>query len=206
MAKRMRRWNLGGLGGVAALLLCHSSASAAPTVAQVLAFAPRQPGIEMNTPSADQVAGCKVSLVKGKKGSGWMLSDAAGTPLRRFYDSNDDNKIDTWSYYKDGVEVYREVDSNFNGKPDQYRWFNAAGSRWGVDSNEDGHIDSWKSISREEAGQEVLQAVGAGDYARLQALLMTEAEIKMLELSDEEAQKVRDSVKAAQAKFDEAAA
>src|SRR5262249_610120 len=100
----------------------------------------------------------------------------------------------------------REVDSNFNGKPDQYRWFNAGGSRWGVDGNEDGRIDSWKAISREEAGHEVLQAVATGNYARLQALLLTEAEIKILELPDEEAQKLRDWIKAAHAKCDEAVA
>src|SRR5688500_11377507 len=205
MAKRNRRWFWAGLGG-AAFLTCHGSAPAAPTVAQVLAFAPRQAGVECTTPTADQQANCKVNLVKGKKGSGWMLADVAGTPLRRFYDSNDDNKIDTWSYYKDGAEVYREVDSNFNGKPDQYRWFHTAGSRWGVDANEDGRVDSWKAITREEAGQEVLQAVAAADYARLQALLLTEAEVKLLELSEDEAKKLRDSVKAARAKFDEAAA
>ena len=47
----------------------------------------------------------------------------------------------------DGIEVYRDVDSNFNGKADEYRWLGTAGSRWGIDDNEDGRIDSWKTIS-----------------------------------------------------------
>ena len=70
--------------------------------------------------------------------------------LRRFVDTNDDNVVDQWSYYKDGLEVYRDIDSTFNGKADQYRWFNTGGSRWAIDANEDGVIDSWKSISAEE--------------------------------------------------------
>lgn len=204
MAQLSRRWFWAGLGGVA-FLTSQGSITAAPTVAQVLAFAPRQAGVECTTPTAEQQAACKVNLVKGKKGSGWMLADAGGTPVRRFYDSNDDNKIDTWSYYKDGAEVYREIDTDFNAKPDQYRWFNTAGSRWGVDANEDGKIDSWKAISREEASQEILQAVTTGDYGRLQALLLTEAEVKQLEVSAEEAKKLQEGVKAAQAKFEEVA-
>ena len=47
-------------------------------------------------------------------------------PLRRYYSSKGTG-IDIWSYYKDGLEVFREIDSNFNGKKDQYRWLNGAG-------------------------------------------------------------------------------
>ena len=56
--------------------------------------------------------------------------------LRKFVDTNDDNVVDQWSYYKDGVEVYRDIDSNYNGKADQYRWFHTGGSRWGLDPKE----------------------------------------------------------------------
>ena len=70
----------------------------------------------------------------------WAGSSKAPTAsiLRKFVDTNDDNIVDQWSYYKDGLEVYRDIDSNFNGKADQYRWFHTGGSRWGVDTNEDG--------------------------------------------------------------------
>jgi hypothetical protein len=205
MANRTRWWRWAGLGG-AAFLSWSGSAGAAPTPAQILAFAPRQPGVECTTPTAEQQTGCKVSLLKEKKGSGWVMTDASGQTLRKFYDSNSDNKIDIWSYYKDGIEVYREVDSNFNGKPDQYRWLNTAGTRWGIDVNEDGRIDSWKMISPEEVSQEVLQAVATGDYSRIQAVLMTEAEIKALELTPAEAEKMRESLKKVQARFNEMAA
>ncbi len=205
MAKRTRWWGLAGLGG-AAFLAWSGSAHAAPTPAQILAFTPHQTGIECSTPNAEQQKSCKVTLLKDRKGSGWLMTDGAGQPLRRFYDSNSDNKIDVWSYFKDGVEVYREMDSNFNGKPDQYRWLNSAGTRWGIDVNEDGRIDSWKMISPEEVSQEVLQAVASGDYSRIQAVLMTEAEIKALELAPAEAQKMRASLKQAQTRFNEMAA
>ena len=206
MARRTRlgwaKW------GGAAALLCWGGAApvgAAPTPAQVLNFKPRQPGVECTNPSPEQQKGCKVELVKSGRGSGWLLSDASG-PIRRFFDSDGDNKIDTWSYYKDGVEVYREIDSNRNGKPDQYRWLNAGGMKWGLDQDEDGKIDTWKALSPEEASQEVLQAVAANDYRRLQALLLTEAEARALALDAAEAKRLRTSLAQAKAKFDAAVA
>ena len=179
MAKHMRRLGWGSLGTTATLLAwgAAGSAPAAPTAAQILSFSPHQPGIDCTTPAADQVKNCKVGLIKGRKGSGWLMTDATGNSVRRFYDSNDDNKIDVWCYYKDGIEVYREVDSNFNGKPDQYRWLHTAGSRWGVDINEDGRIDSWKVISPEEVSQEILRAVATQNLARLQALVIQDSEL-----------------------------
>src|SRR4051794_16271460 len=208
MAIRTRRWGWARLGGAAALLGWGGAltAWADPTVPQMLAFKPSQANLDITTPTQQQFAACKVELVKGKaKGSGWELKDANGT-VRRFLDTNDDNRIDQWSYYKDGVEVYREIDTNGDGKADQYRWLNAGGSRWAVDANQDGVIDGWKVISPEEVSQEVLAAVTSGDFAKIQALLITEAEIKALDLQGAEAKRVRDALAAAQKKFDETCA
>src|SRR5262245_11738331 len=96
MAKRMRRWGLKSLGTTAALLAwgAAGSAAAAPTAAQILGFRPHQPGIDYTTPPADQVKNCKVNLIKGRKGSGWLMTDAAGNPIRRFYDTNGDDRVD----------------------------------------------------------------------------------------------------------------
>jgi hypothetical protein len=182
--------------------------AAAPTVQQMLQYKPRQDGFAYSTPSPDAEAGCKVDLVKGKAaGSGWQLKDDKGNVLRLFFDTNGDNKIDVWSYYKDGVEVYREIDSTLSaGKPDQYRWINGAGSKWGVDPEHDGHIKSWKVISPEEVSQEILQAVSKNDVARYQALLMTEQDLKSLELPTDTANRIRESVKGVPAKFGEVVA
>src|SRR5262249_30555005 len=155
--------------------------------------------------TAQEQSGCTVKLVKGPgKASGWMLLDPKGQPLRRFFDTNGDGKIDVWSYFRDGVEVYREIDTNFNGKPDQYRWLNSGGSRWGVEENKgrpEYHIDTWKAITPEEVSQEVLQAIITKDYARLARLLISDADIKALELPAAEASRLAELRKGAQAKF-----
>ncbi|MGH7222727.1 MAG: thioredoxin-like domain-containing protein [Gemmataceae bacterium] len=178
-------------------------ATAAPTVAQMLTFKPRQEGVVCTTPAADKHVGCKVELLKAARGSGWVLKDEEGNLLRRFFDSNGDNRIDVWAYYKDGAEVYAEIDTTFSGKPDQYRWFNAGGCKWGVDENKDGRIDSWKVISPEEVSQEILAALISHEFARLQPLLLTEAELKMLDLPNDQASRVREQLKAAAEKFQE---
>ena len=107
--------------------------------------------------------------------------------VRAFFDSNGDRKIDVYSYYLDGVEVYREIDSNFDEKIDQYRWLNSGGSRWGIDVNQDGKIDTWKQISAEEVGVEVVNALVFKDFTRMQALMCTEAEVKAVENAAEAA-------------------
>lgn len=192
---------------VGCLLLCAAPAGAAPSVGQMLNFAPRQKDVVYSTPTTAEQDKCKVELIKGQnKGSGWLLRDPNGQPLRVFFDTNGDNKIDVWSYYKDGVEVYREIDSTFTGKPDQYRWLNAGGMKWGIDEARDGRIKAWKAISAEEVSQEVLQALIAKDYTRLEALLITDGDIKALELPAEQANRLRELRKGAAAKFQDTAA
>jgi hypothetical protein len=183
-----------------------SPAWGAPSVADILGFRPRQQGVAISTPTEAEQKDCKVELVKARTGSGWVLKDGAGNILRRFYDSNGDNRIDVWSFYKDGVEVYREIDTTFNGKPDQYRWLNAGGSKWGIDQDKDGVIDTWKVISPEEVSQEVLRALVNKNPAALQALLITEAEIKSLELPADQVTALQEAHKNFNAKFQAAVA
>src|SRR6266851_826968 len=146
-----------------------------PTPQQMLNLKPKQEGVAYTIPEADKVATCKVEKVTGRKGSGWILKDADGKTLRLFFDTNADDKVDVWSYYRDGVEVYRETDTNFTGKPDQYRWLNAGGAKFGIDEAKDFHVKHWKVISPEEVSQEILAALANHDFARLQALMLTEA-------------------------------
>jgi thiol-disulfide isomerase/thioredoxin len=190
-------------------LFLGSTAFAAnlPTVKQMLSYQPKQEGVPFTTPTQQEESACKVEFIKGQRqGSGYVLRDARGLPLRRFYNTKfvsveDKTKMDLWSYYKDGVEVYREWAAK-NGEPaDNFRWMNANGSKWGVDTNGDGKIDAWKMISAEEVSQEVLQAVATNDLARLQALFLNDAEIKALELSAAEASRITELRKGVAAKF-----
>lgn len=195
-----------GAGLLAGCVLAWGSATTgytAPAAADILRFRPKQEGVTITTPAAPEQAACTVELVKGSKpgSSGWLVSDARKLPLRKFFDTNGDKQIDVYSYYLDGVEVYREIDSNFDTKTDHYRWLGTQGIRWGIDVNQDGKIDTWKTISAEEVGQEVVLAYATKDFARLQALWITEAEIKALDLPASETARLAEQQKQAYAKF-----
>jgi hypothetical protein len=172
-------------------------------IAKILAYKPHQEGVAYTIPTPQQQAGLKLELVTGSQpgSNGWLLVDAQGQPLRRFFDTDGDKQIDVWSYYLDGVEVYREIDTKHAKKPDQYRWLNSAGTKWGIDSNDDGKIDSWKMISAEEVSQEILQAVITKDFARFLALWITDAEMKSLDLPAAEITRIQTQQKQAAKKF-----
>jgi hypothetical protein len=167
----------------------------------MLSFRPHQNGIAYSTPTAQEQEACKVELVSGNRAgtSGWLLRDGKGLPLRRFFDANGTGKVDTYAYYLEGVEVYREI--AVNGKIEQYRWVNAGGMKWGVDTDHDGKIDYWKMISAEEVTQEILQAVMNKDFQRLQALWITDADMKVLDLPAAESARLRSLRDQAEAKF-----
>ncbi len=192
-------------GLVGGLLLWAAAAPtwAAPTVAQILQFKPRQDNVGYATPTPDDQKTCEVKLISGSRpgSSGWVLFDAKKQPLRRFFDVNGDKKIDIWSYFKDGVEVYREIDTNNDDRPDQFRWLNSGGMKWGADTNGDGKIDFWKQIAAEEVAEEVFQAVAHNDFHRLQALFITEAELRALKLPEAQASRVRTMLKQAPERF-----
>jgi hypothetical protein len=197
------RVSAGLLGGC--LLLWGGVAQAAPppSAEVILKYRPRQDTALYSTPAPQEVASCKVEAVKGQeKGAGWMLRDPRGQPLRRFYDSRYDGRsrtsIDTWSYYHDGVETYREQEE---GEQMHYRWLNAGGMKWGIDLNKDGRIDTWRAISAEEVSQEIVRAVVRKDFARLQALLITDAEISALGLPEAHAKRISTLRAGAEAKF-----
>ncbi len=114
-----------------------------------------------------------------------MLLDAKKQPLRRFFDSTGRGNVDMWSYFKDGVEVYREFDSTHKGVANNFRWLNAGGMKWGVgtvDARGKAVINAWRMISAEEAGFEAYQAVAKQDFARLHVLFITAEEMQSMKL------------------------
>lgn len=174
---------------------------AAPTAEQALQLQPIQPNVDYERPTADQIAQCTVTAEKVGGATGWVVSGPAGQRLRVFLDTNNDKKVDLWAYYKDGVEVYRDIDSDFNGKADQYRWLGTGGTRWGLDQDEDGHIDQWKMISAEEVSAELVEAIKDADVDRFKALLPTPEELRELGLTGERAKEVAEKIESGPATF-----
>lgn len=174
----------------AALIATPAPAAARPSAAQALELKPLQAGVDYETPKADQVEKCTIQPEAKAGVSGWIVLNPTGQPLRRFLDSNGDNKVDMWCYYKDGIEVYRDLDTDFDGKTDQYRWLATGGTRWGLDPDQDGRINSWKCISAEELTAEVVAAMKDKDAERFQRLLPTAQEIESLGLGEKQRQEL----------------
>jgi thiol-disulfide isomerase/thioredoxin len=171
-----------------------SAQGAAPTVEQALQLAPIQKDVEFDQPTAQERAKCTISPQKVGSYVGWVVEGPDGATLRQYLDTNGDNVVDRWSYFKDGLEVYRDIDADFDGKADQYRWFHTAGSRWAVDKDQDGRIDSWKAISAEEVTAEVVAALALRDGERFARLVLTDSELKSLGLGPAKAKQVAEKI------------
>lgn len=190
----------------AGLLAVGSSAIAqSPTAAQALSLKPLQKDANYETVPSDRVAKCTVSDIDKEGENGWEVTGPDGSMLRRFVDTNGDKKIDLWSYYNFGVEAYRDIDADFNGKADQYRWLGNTGTRWGLDRDEDGRIDAWKRISAEEVSAEVVAALRDADARRFVRLLATPSELQSLGLGEAKLAELEMKAKLAASDFAELA-
>jgi len=162
---------------IASLVLLQGSVLyAQATAATVLGgYRPTQL-VEIETPDKAEWDKCKIDIVKIGKGSGYVVTGPQGQVLRRFIDLDGNETVDQYRYYKDGLEVYREIDTSGDKKKvniEQIRWFNTGGTRWGVDANKDGVIEQWKIISAEEVSMEAVRALVTGDAKILRPLLAT---------------------------------
>ncbi|HJZ59644.1 MAG TPA: hypothetical protein VKE74_32165, partial [Gemmataceae bacterium] len=172
------------------------------TVEKAFETKPRQPGVTVTTPPADQLGRYRIEPIpdKNKPGSnlGYVVRDEQNRPVRQFvsYDSKSFNIV---AFYIDGVEAYREVYPPAPGEPFQFRWLGPNGGKWGIDRDRDGRIDEWGVISPEELSQELLQAVITRDAKRLESLLVTKENLDALGLPAAEAARIKDrAAKAAQ--------
>lgn len=179
-------------------LLASPLLAAPPTAQQALELNPIQKDADYDRPTGKETEGCKIKAEEANGSVGWTVLSAEGQVLRRFIDTNGDNKVDQWRYFQSGIEVYRDIDANFNGKADQYRWLGTAGLRWGLDDNEDGQIDRWKMISAEEVTAEVVDGLRQRDMTRIVRLLPAEAEIDGLGLGAELTKEIKERVQATQ--------
>lgn len=156
-------------------------AGAAPTAEQLLGFRPTQKGVEYEAPSEPAaIAACKVESATNAKGAsiGWALRDGQGKLVCRFVDRDGNGKMDQWSYYQDGFEIYRDVDLNGDKSIDEARWMNSAGTR--VARIAGGKVTAWARISAEEASKVFVQALVSGDSDLLESVMATHAEVESL--------------------------
>jgi hypothetical protein len=189
------------LFAVTAKSLAAESLSSSQALAQGLTFKPIQPDVEYTIPTRDEAKQCTAQPEKEPKGTAWIVRNAKGQVLRRFADTNNDNTVDQWCYYLDGIEVYRDIDSNYNKDADQYRWFNTAGTRWGIDRNEDDRIDSWRTISPHEVAEQVVLAIKTRDAARFNLVLATSTELNELGLGKQRTDQLTAAVRTATERF-----
>lgn len=213
MRTPIQRWariaRHGRLIAAASLLAASSCLATAqaqsPTAAQALALSPLQKDAVYEQVPEELVAKCTVNDIEQEGQKGWEVIGPDGTLLRRFVDTNGDKSIDVWSYYNYGVEAYRDIDADFNKKADQYRWLGNAGTRWGLDRDEDGRIDAWKRISAEEVSAEVIAALRESDSRRFVSLLVTPGELASLGLGEAKTAEIEMKAKVAARDFAELA-
>jgi len=163
---------------VAACLAAPAVRAAQPTVDYALGLVPAQKNVDYDKPEAAEAKNCTIAMEKEGGVNAWVVRGPSGEVLRAFADTNGNRVVDRWSYYKDGNEVYRDIDSNHDTKVDQSRWLNAAGSRWAADDDGNGTLDTWKMLSAEEATAEIVEAVKNRDAAAFARLLPTKADLQ----------------------------
>src|SRR5262245_16495853 len=199
----IRRWTQVAALGLA--LSPQMAWAAKPTAVEALKLVPVQKDVDYDVPDAKEIETCTVDVETVGGITGWVVKTPGGQVLRRFLDTNGDNKVDQWCYFKDGIEIYRDIDGNFNNKADQYRWLGTAGTRWGLDDDENGRIDAWKVISAEEVTAEVVAALRDQDATRFQRLLFTSDELKSLGLSAKQIADLTERITASNKSFAETA-
>ena len=197
----MKRLLLLAICCVPGSLFSATAWAAAPTAEQALKLTPVQPGVDYDRPTPEQAARCKIIAKRIDGHMGWIVESPEGVILRKFVDTDDDKVVDQWSYYKDGLEVYRDIDSKHTGKVDQCRWFHTGGTRWGLDPEGTGTIQTWKQISPEEVTAEIVAAMATQDSQRFVRLVITPAELRSLGLGRARAESVAEKARKAVTNF-----
>jgi len=210
-ARGTRRWicvrRMPAAGIAAAIAFGAAAASAAaPSVEEALALEPKQKGVDYDRPAAGEAKRATMGQDKVDGVATLVVRGPAGEVLRAFADTNGNRVVDRWSYFKNGVEVYRDIDSDHDTKVDQSRWLNSGGSRWGVDTDGNGTLDAWKVLSAEEATAETVAALRDRDAAAFARLLPSKADLQAAGFEGQRLDELVARVERAAKRFPEVAA
>jgi thiol-disulfide isomerase/thioredoxin len=210
-ARGTRRWicvrRMPAAGIAAAIAFGAVTASAAaPSVEEALALEPKQKGVDYDRPAAGEAKRATMGQDKVDGVATLVVRGPAGEVLRAFADTNGNRVVDRWSYFKNGVEVYRDIDSDHDTKVDQSRWLNSGGSRWGVDTDGNGTLDAWKVLSAEEATAETVAALRDRDAAAFARLLPSKADLQAAGFEGQRLDELVARVERAAKRFPEVAA
>lgn len=171
------------------------------TPAQILRVAAFQPDVEVDTPgSAEEIEKCVVQEQPGTL----ILKDDTGKTLRVFM-SRGGATVNHMGYFRNGIEVYRQFNEK-GTRPNEFRWMNNAGTRWGIDEDEDRIIDRWKMISAEEVSQEVISAFVKKDAKIFTRLAPTTEELGVLGLDAQTQSRVQQKTRMMQQGFEKTSA
>jgi|GEM_PF-3559081 len=160
--------------------------------------APSQKGIEVDTLTEPEL---QTATLQEEGAKGYTLKNANGVTIRTLLDTDGDGQLDQWGFFKDGIEVYRDIHAD-GGQ--QMRWLNTGGTKWGIDTNKDGTIDSWKVISPEEVAEEVVFALASRDFNRFLRVALTAEDVKSLQCGQDLTQRLENNVKQQQQSFQQA--
>ena len=166
------------LAAASFLALSTLATGAEVTVKQLMDFHPSFRGVEYELPTDPAaIAACKAESITG----GFQLRDGQGKILCRLVDRNADGKLDQWSYYQDGFEIYRETDNNNDRSIDEVRWMNGGGTRAAkVVGGKVIKVTAWSRLSAEEASKVFVTALVLGDSDLLESVMATPAELETL--------------------------
>ena len=171
-----------------------SAQQAQPTAEQILkSYRPSQQDVDIETPTPAEAAKCRLELERNNGSAGYVVFGPAGQVLRRITDINGDGAPDFYRYYRMGLEVYRDIDTNKNGKANECRWMNWGGTRWGIDQDEDGRIDSWKVLSAQESARIAVESMIRADVRSLSSVMLSAEDIRQLKISSEVAKQLTES-------------
>ena len=163
---------------------------------QLMGIKPVYTDVDIDTPA--DIDGCKM-----EQSDGIIIRDASGKIVRKIHVRA--GKVFGCSYFKNSAEVYRQfTDVKDSTKPNEFRWYNNAGTRWGIDLDGDTKIDAWKMISAEEVSAEVIAAIATKDEKRFMRLVPSKEELVALNLPPEIATRVEQKTAQMQKGFDDA--